>query len=149
MTKTEQTRLTTWRLKMLVQAAETSRNVARTCRHCGISRQAFYTWKKRYDAHGMAGLCDRARRPHRSPRATPAAVVSKILYLRQTYHFGPGKIADHLKRFHHIAVARSSVHRIWGGMGCTDSRPTRSISRIASAGSGMRSRGQAIGYSST
>jgi hypothetical protein len=28
------------------------------------------------------------------------------------YHFGPGRIADHLRRFHHITVARSSVHRI-------------------------------------
>jgi hypothetical protein len=74
-------------------------------------------WKKRFDLHGAAGLCDRPRRPHRSPRATPPAVVSKILYLRQTYHFGPGKIADYLKRFHQIAVARSSVHRILGRHG--------------------------------
>jgi transposase InsO family protein len=46
-------------------------------------------------------------------------VVSKILYLRQTYHFGPRRIAEYLKRFHHVAVAASSVHRILGkhGMG--------------------------------
>jgi transposase InsO family protein len=112
MTKTEQTRLVAWRLKVLVRAGEGARNVARTCRHFGISRQAFYKWKRRYEAHGATGLCDRPRRPLRSPRSTPAAVVSKILYLRQTYHFGPEKIADYLKRFHAIAVARSSVHRI-------------------------------------
>ena len=117
MTKTEQTRLWTWRLKVIQHASAGVRNVARTCRHFGISRQLFYKWKKRYDAHGAAGLYDRPRRPHRSPRATPAAVVSKILYLRQTYHFGPGKIADYLKRFHEIAVARSSVHRILGRHG--------------------------------
>jgi hypothetical protein len=34
------------------------------------------------------------------------------VYLRQHYHFGPRKIADYLKRFHQIAVAGSSVHRI-------------------------------------
>jgi transposase InsO family protein len=39
-------------------------------------------------------------------------VVSKILYLRQTYHFGPRRIADYLKRFHDISLATSSVHRI-------------------------------------
>jgi transposase len=94
-----------------------SSNVAQTCRHFGISRQAFYKWKNRFDAHGTAGLCNRPRRPRRSPRATPTAVVSKILYLRQTYHFGPGKIADYLKRLHEIAVARSSVHRILGRHG--------------------------------
>jgi hypothetical protein len=38
--------------------------------------------------------------------------VSKVLYLRQTYHFGPGKIADYLKRFHQCSLAVSSVHRI-------------------------------------
>jgi transposase-like protein len=34
------------------QASEGSRNVARTCRHVGISRQAFYGWKRRHEAHG-------------------------------------------------------------------------------------------------
>jgi hypothetical protein len=44
--------------------------------------------------------------------ATPPEVVSKVLYLRQTYDFGPGKIADYLKRFHQLSLAVSSVHRI-------------------------------------
>jgi hypothetical protein len=57
-------------------------------------------------------LCDRPRTPHRSPRATPREVVSKILYLRQRYHFGAGRIADYLQRFHQLKLARSSVHRI-------------------------------------
>jgi hypothetical protein len=39
-------------------------------------------------------------------------VVSKILYLRQHYHFGAGRIAAYLQRFHQIAIAVSSVHRI-------------------------------------
>jgi transposase InsO family protein len=104
-------------LKVVQRAGEGARNVARTCRHFGISRQAFYKWKKRYKAHGAAGLCDRPRTPRRSPRATPREVVGKILYLRQTYHFGPGRIADYLKRFHQVSVARSSVHRILGKHG--------------------------------
>jgi hypothetical protein len=47
-----------------------------------------------------------------SPRATGRDVVSKILYLRQHYHFGAGRIAAHLRRFHHMAIAVSSVRRI-------------------------------------
>jgi len=35
-----------------------------------------------------------------------------VLHLRQTYHFGPGKIADYLKRFHQTGIARSTVHRL-------------------------------------
>jgi hypothetical protein len=82
-----------------------------------ISRTAFYRWKRRFDAHGKAGLGDRPRTPQRSPRATPREVVGKILYLRQQYHFGPGRIADYLRRFHQVAIARSSVHRILGKHG--------------------------------
>jgi transposase len=112
MTKAEQTRLTSWRLKLLQQAAADSRNVARTCRHFGISRKTFYKWKRRFDEHGAAGLGDQPRTPHCSPRATPREVVSKILYLREHYHFGPGRIADYLRRFHRLSIASSSVHRI-------------------------------------
>jgi transposase InsO family protein len=117
MTKAEQTRLMAWRFKVLQSAANRPRGVARTCRHFGISRKAFYKWKKRFEAHGAAGLCDRPRAAHRSPRATQPDVVSKILYLRERYHFGAGRIADYLKRFHDISIARSSVHRLLGKHG--------------------------------
>jgi Homeodomain-like domain len=96
-----------WRLKLLREASVTPRSVAQTCRHFGFSRKTFYKWKARYKSHGEAGLCDRPRIPLRSPRATPREVISKILYLRQRYHFGPGRIADYLRRFHHLTVARS------------------------------------------
>lgn len=69
-TKAEQTRLAAWRSKMLQRAGEASRNVARTCRHFGISRKTFSKWKRRHDEHGAAGLCDRPRTPTdpRGPR---------------------------------------------------------------------------------
>src|SRR5688500_11490882 len=111
MTKGEQARLTAWRWKVLQQAAD-ELNVARVCRHFGISRKSFYKWRRRHADHGDAGLCDRPRTPRRSPGATPREVVSKILYLRQHYHFGPARISAYLKRFHEIEIAGSSVHRI-------------------------------------
>ena len=114
MTKAEQARVLAWRLKILRWAAEEPRQVARTCRHFGISRTAFYRWKRRFEQHGEAGLADRPRTPHSLPRATPREVVSKILYLRQRYHFGPGRIAAYLQRFHQVRIACSSVHRILG-----------------------------------
>ena len=111
MTKAEQNRLVRWRLKVLQFASE-PRAIARACRRFGISRPTFYKWKKRHAEHGDAGLCDRPRTPLRSPSATPSEVVSKILYLRQNYHFGPRKIADYLRRFHQVSVAGATVHRI-------------------------------------
>jgi transposase InsO family protein len=92
--------------------SESPRSISRTCRRFGISRPTLYKWKKRRDEHGDAGLCDRPRTPLRSPNATAPEVVSKILYLRQNYHFGPRKIADYLRRFHQVSVAGATVHRI-------------------------------------
>src|SRR5476651_935556 len=112
MTKTEQKRVVAWRLKLLRQAGELPRSVAQTCRHFGLSRQTFYKWRGRYKNHGEAGLCGRPRTPLHSPRSTSRTVISKILYLRERYHFGPGRIASYLHRFHNLDVARSTVHRI-------------------------------------
>src|SRR3954465_5311225 len=106
MTKAEQVRLTAWRLRVLQEAAAEG-NVARVCRRFGISRKSFYKWKRRHAEHGDAGLCDRPRTPHRSPRTTVRDVISKILYLRQHYHFGAPRIAAYLRRFHEVAIAAS------------------------------------------
>jgi hypothetical protein len=53
--------------------------------------------------------------PLRSPNATPPEVVSKVLYLRQTYHFGPGKISAYLKRFHQRSIVTATVHQFCAG----------------------------------
>lgn len=41
-----------------------------------------------------------------------AEVVEKILWLRQRYHFGPGKISMYLHRYHQIKISPSGVWRI-------------------------------------
>ncbi|HTR49929.1 MAG TPA: helix-turn-helix domain-containing protein [Kofleriaceae bacterium] len=110
MTKAEQLRLVTFRSKFLEHAKRCG-NISATCRYFGISRQKFHKWKRRFEAHGAAGLADQPRTPHSCPHATPKAVVSKVLYLRQNYHFGAGRIRDYLKRFHRIRIAASTVQQ--------------------------------------
>src|SRR6185437_10395229 len=100
------------RLAILQHADEVTGNVAMTCRYYGVSRQQFYTWRKRFDEDGVDGLRDRSRRPKHSPRATHVDVVGKILYLRQNYYFGPAKIAMYLKRYHDVTISHSGVWRI-------------------------------------
>jgi transposase-like protein len=126
MTKGEQARLTAWRLRILQQAAS-EQNVARTCRRFGVSRKSFYKGKRRQAEHGDAGLCDRPRTPQRSPRATAREVVSKILYLRQHYHFGPARIA--------CVLAPVPSHRDCGGLGASYSHAAwdESIARESEA----------------
>jgi transposase InsO family protein len=111
MTKAEQLRLVTFRSKFLEHAKRID-NIAATCRYFGISREKFYKWRKRFQELGAAGLADRPRAPHHCPHATPRAVVSKVLYLRQNYHFGAGRIRDYVKRFHGIRIAASTVQSI-------------------------------------
>jgi transposase len=87
-------------------------NVSATCRYFGITRQAYYTWRRRYEEQGLNGLRERSRRPRSSPNATKADVVGKIVYLRQHYHFGPHKIAMYLKRYHDVQISLSGIWRI-------------------------------------
>ena len=119
MTKTEQARLWVWRCKVLREASSEARNIARTCRHFGISRQAFYRWKRRFEATGEAGLWNRSTRPHRSP--TWAVFRGGPLPL--TNHGQSCAVDDQM----HALVARASrmVRRIGAGAhhgqgGCTN-----------------------------
>ena len=100
------------RLAILRHAEEVSGSVAATCRYYGISRNVFYTWKRRYDDEGLEGLRDRSSAPHNSPNATPTEVVGKIIHLRQHYHFGPNKIQMYLQRYHGIEISTSGIWRI-------------------------------------
>jgi len=78
--------------------AEQSGNVAFTCRYFGISRDTFYRWKNNYKQKGEAGLINSKPCPENPKLRTPKAVEEKILYLRQTYHFGQQRISWYLLR---------------------------------------------------
>lgn len=106
-----------WRLGMIRHAEEVTHNVAKTCRHFGISRNAFYRWYRRYKQQGTDGLKDHSKRPLHSPRATRTEVIGKILYLRQSYHFGPWKIHMYLLRYHDVKISSSGVWRILKRLG--------------------------------
>ncbi len=60
------------KLAVLRHVDEVSGNVAATCRYYGISRQAYYSWLKRYEAEGVEGLKDRSSAPHSLARPRPA-----------------------------------------------------------------------------
>ena len=100
MSERELARAAAHRLAIIRHAQEVTGNFSLTCRYLGITRQAFYKWLRRYEEQGLEGLRDRSRRPHVIPHATKPEVVSKIVYLRQHYHFGPHKIAMYITRYH-------------------------------------------------
>lgn len=55
------------------------------CDQYGISRKTGYKWVDRYEAEGRAGLNDRSRRPHHSPRATDEEVVARLCEARRVH----------------------------------------------------------------
>jgi putative transposase len=76
------------------------RNVALTCRHFGISRQAFYRWKPRYDRRDLGTLEDRPHRPHRRRQPTwTREQAEQVRRLRERYpRWGKDKLAVLLRR---------------------------------------------------
>jgi transposase InsO family protein len=112
MDEREQQRKARHRLAIIRHAEEVTGNVAATCRYYGIIRPCFYKWLRRYEELGEAGLRDGSSAPLNRPTATRPEVVSKIVYLRQRYHFGPLTIAMYLDRYHDISISPSGVWRI-------------------------------------
>jgi transposase InsO family protein len=58
----------------------------------GISRATGHKWVRRYRLEGPAGLVDRSSRPRRSPHATPAHEVQRIVAARQAWRWGPDRL---------------------------------------------------------
>jgi len=58
----------------------------------GISRATGHKWVRRYRLEGSAGLVDRSSRPRRSPRATSAHEVQRIVAARQAWRWGPDRL---------------------------------------------------------
>jgi single-strand DNA-binding protein len=82
-TEQQLARMAKRRLAILRHAEEITGNLSLTCRYYGISRQCFYTWRRRYDAHGLDGLRDPSHRPQISPNATRTEVVGQDRPARQ------------------------------------------------------------------
>ncbi len=74
-------------------------NRAELCRRFEISRSNSYKWQPRYDAEGRAGLEERSRRPHSSPRRTAADLEAQVLAVRAEHPtWGGRKIRKVLER---------------------------------------------------
>ena len=58
----------------------------------GISRATGHKWIRRYRREGPAGLLDRSSRPHRSPTATGADEVARIVAARREWRWGPDRL---------------------------------------------------------
>lgn len=85
------------RQEFVIFARQEEANISALCRTYGISRKTAYKWLKRFREGGLSALDDRSRRPHASPRTTPAATEAAALDVREANPaWGGRKIAARL-----------------------------------------------------
>src|SRR5688500_7211686 len=84
------------RLRFIAEYLDGVVTMTDLCAQYGISRDTGYKWVARFEAEGPAGLHDRSRRPHASPRATAQAEVQALLEARRRHpRWGPKKLLGH------------------------------------------------------
>jgi len=101
------------RLRMLEHAQRISGNVSQTCRFFGVSRALFYIWKERYEKHGVAGLRDLPRRPHKIRFRIPPEIVSLILRIREERRYGAVRVSLYLQRHYQAYVSPTTILKIF------------------------------------
>jgi transposase len=68
------------------------------------------TWLTRFKEQGYAGLSDRSRKPHRSPRATAHDIKTHIVALRKKYRrLG----AEQVKTLENLPQAPKTIRKFW------------------------------------
>src|SRR5262245_41231919 len=104
-------RTTPWsRAELVSRILECRQPVAAVAQAFGISERTARKWCRRVEQEGLAGLRDRSCRPHRSPQATPAAVVAQVESLRRQRWTG-ARIAPA------VGLSRATVGRILRRLG--------------------------------
>jgi transposase InsO family protein len=110
-----------------VLAGSSQSEVARTY---GVSQSWISRLMARYAVDGEAAYEPRSRRPHSSPRATPAATVELVLRLRKQLaeaglDAGADTVGWHLTHHHRTTVSRATIHRILTRHGAVTPDPAK------------------------
>ena len=58
-------------------------NVSKSCRYFGISREAYYQWKRAYEKHGEKALINNKPCPENPKLRTPPEIEEKFLHLHR------------------------------------------------------------------
>ena len=73
------------RMQFVTELRSELYTMSELCAQYGISRPTGYKWANRYEVEGVAGLCDRSRRPHSHPARTDAEVLTALVAARRRF----------------------------------------------------------------
>ncbi len=108
------------KLEFVSLASAEGANRRELCRRFGISATLGYRLLERYAAQGVAGLLERSRRPHASPRTTSDQIEAAVMAVRADHPvWGGRKIAAVLRRQGLAAPSPSTVTQILRRHGVT------------------------------
>lgn len=102
-------------------------NFRSLCQDYGISPKTGYKWRDRFLSHGVNGLEDMSRRPHRHAEQLSEEVICEMVSLKQAHRpWGPRKIRDlYLRRHNGQGPSESSFKRVLERAGLTQPRKKR------------------------
>jgi transposase InsO family protein len=99
------------RVEFVVRASR-GESLSGLCREYEITRPTGYLWLRRFRQQGVAGVEERSRRPHLSPRRTSSEIEERIVTLRrQRPDWGARKLAVLLER-EGTVLPVITVHRV-------------------------------------
>jgi len=102
------------RVRFVVTASREEKPLAAVCREFEISRPTGYLWLKRYKESGITGIAERSRRPHFSPKRTPAEKEAQVVAARKQYpDWGARKLKVVLAK-QKVNVPASTIQHVLG-----------------------------------
>ena len=100
------------RIEFVARAVSQEKTVSELCQEYGISRPTGYYWIGRYrEEKSFAGLREKSRRPHHSPRRTPGYVEQQVLQKRVAHGWGARKLLPLLEA-EGVEVSERTINRI-------------------------------------
>ena len=96
----------------ILEYAQNTGNLAKTCRYFGIPRSLFHVWRNAYQLNGDDRLKRRKPIPKTHLNQTPDEIGEKILYLRRKYHRGPTRIMWYMAQYHQMRVSDTTIYRV-------------------------------------
>ncbi len=72
-------------MRFVVEATQKLRSFGALCAAYEMSRPTGYLWLQRYREQGVAGITEKGRQPHHSPRRTCDELERQVTELRRRY----------------------------------------------------------------
>jgi transposase InsO family protein len=116
------------RVSFVMRACREDVTMTEVCEEFGISRKTGYKWLKRYRAHGLSGMHELSRRPHKSPNRIEERVEELVIRERRRHRtWGPKKLRDVLSEKYDLekVPAGSTIGNIIERHGLTRKRRRR------------------------